>query len=265
MLDELEAALVRHPEALHGQGLAVSAAASVPASASVRTQVVAPPSATVQGTAQMSAAMTVPQAPLVMPAYAAPPGRARARGNAMALAVAAFVLVAGGVAAIVVWQAQSSTSSAATPSTTSASARGSAAGSPVARVSSAATTAPSATPPAPTPSTAPAPSAVPNTLTSAEVERRLKDAGWSIAPQSVRDERSPIGVVSNFGVSKADLHGIVELSLYDDELVAAQAFRAADGHVPRDTRLGRDGRLLLRVQVLGEPAEAMSLTELLTR
>ena len=101
-------------------------------------------------------------------------------------------------------------------------------------------------------------------LDSAEVRRRLIDDDWHVLPESTQDQRvrdgqlegvpgvRVNGLVSTFHIDKGPLlRGTVQLVLHDDQQGADAHFSALDGRIPFDTRLGRDGLLVMTVRVAG--------------
>lgn len=122
----------------------------------------------------------------------------------------------------------------------------------------------------------PAPPQAP-TLSPAEMERRVVAAGWTVLPQSAKNLRvdnanvegapglSVHGEASAFYLTRGYLTATVQLIEHDNAAGAAAHFRAFDGKLPRDTRLGRDGKSVLIVRVTDNPAESTILTEVLTQ
>ena len=119
-----------------------------------------------------------------------------------------------------------------------------------------------------TPSAAPSASAQAEpdapSLSNDEINKRLLADGWTISAFTL-DQRETGELTSNWELSKApSSKGLVELHLYDQARDAAAKFREADGHVPNDMRIGRDGRVLLVVQVENNGTAASALMEALT-
>jgi serine/threonine-protein kinase len=210
--------------------------------------------------------ITQPAAPATMPMpqpYHAAPGPIPppSKSSKALLIALPLVVLAGAGGAFLWWQARSASER---ESKTTASAG--AAPKPKLQESIAAEALTASAAPAPPPrSTTENAVALPaSSLTSAEIKKRLVAVGWTILPTSTIDQRVTGAVSSTFMIEKSELKGIVQLQVYDHEGDAAAHFRSVDGHVPRDTRMGRDGRFMLVVQVLANGAEAASLVEKLT-
>ena len=236
-----------------------------PFAAAIRRATEKEPSARFANAAEMRAAIEAalqqwadasrphPPAPAPQPP---PQPEAPKRSHALPI-LGAIVILAGAGAGILAWQTRSGSDASKTASAE-----------PRPSASIAATAVPSApvTPSAPAPATPARASAAPEPrLSSAELNRRLVADGWTILPESTIDVRRGREVASSFVITKPpDLEGSVELHVYDQAKDAAARFKEVDGRLPADTRLGRDGRIILSVRVEGRPPSTSELIELLT-